>query len=443
MNNSEEFEQLKAEVEDANLVVESLTEELADTYEELTALYESSQKINSWLDLKTLCNEITENIQRILKADWCILRLLDQENQVLIATASSGFPLSKIRHPVLDLSAPICGLAVSNKKDILIEDVQTSTGYPGLAVIFKQSRTLICSLLEAKGEIMGAITMGRSKDNPIFTARDLKIVQSITAQAGIALLNARLYEEAVQKERMGRELEIASQIQKSLLPQSPPEIKGLDIAAICEPALEVGGDYYGFIAYSPHRIGIVIADVMGKGVPAALFTAMAHSVFKAEARDGHSTMKTVDQFNRILFEDLAHSDMFLTMFFAVIDTEEMVIQYTDAAHNLPMLCRGATGELIELETDGVLVGALPDGGYGEESMELHPGDCLVMFTDGVTEHPGPEKEMYGEERLRSGIRKNVNESAARVQEAIMDDLKDFAGGCPPADDITMVVVKIK
>jgi sigma-B regulation protein RsbU (phosphoserine phosphatase) len=201
------------------------------------------------------------------------------------------------------------------------------------------------------------------------------------------------------------QLEIAKGIQQSFLPESTPEIEGIDLAAVNLPAWEVGGDFYDFIPITEDKWGLAIADVSGKGVPAALFMALSRTLIRASTARNPTVANAIRQANELILED-SKSSMFVTLFYAIVDSKKMNLTYVNAGHNPPLLLRETSGEIILLKAKGIALGVIEDVKLQEVEIELNSGDIIVLYTDGVTEAINEKEEQFGQERLISVIRDN-------------------------------------
>jgi PAS domain S-box-containing protein len=241
-------------------------------------------------------------------------------------------------------------------------------------------------------------------------------------------------------ERSKSELRIASDIQRSFLPEHIPPVAGFDLAAISVPAMEVGGDFYDFIPARDGGLGMVIADVSGKSVPAALFMALSRTIVRANATHHQSGTEVLQDANNMISTD-SRSGMFVTLFYGVLDEKTRNLVYANAGHPPPLLFRGSTGDFVELEVTGIALGALCGMEYEERRMSLSTGDVLVLYTDGVTEAINHDVVQYGTKRLRSVVRKSHSLSAQEIMESILEDISRFSGDQAQFDDITMIIVK--
>lgn len=242
-------------------------------------------------------------------------------------------------------------------------------------------------------------------------------------------------------EREKAELSIAREIQQSFLPETVPVLKGFDIAATSIPAKEVGGDFYDFITVSDDKIGLIIADVSGKSVPAALFMALSRAVVRANAIWSPNAREVIHEANNLITKD-SRSGMFVTLFYAILDVRQKTLTYVNAGHNPPVVFNSMTGDLRMLKAKGIALGAIEDMDYEEITMPLVAGDLIVFYTDGVTEAINVAGEQFGEEKLYALI-KEISEMPAReMVRKIESQVRAFCYGAPQYDDITLMVLKV-
>ena len=252
----------------------------------------------------------------------------------------------------------------------------------------------------------------------------------------------RFMDEEVQRQRLEQELRIGRQIQRSLLPRQLPERPGWEFAAFYQAARQIGGDLYDFIPAhdDPDKLHLVIADVTGKGVPAALFMAFSRTVMRAESRSSRSPASVLQQTNHAIVHDMG-SRLFLSAFFGTLDTRTGQLRYAIGGHDWPLWFQAKSGQVNRLDTTGLLLGVLPDILLPEGEMELAENDVLVLYTDGVTEASNKNKEMFGEERLAAAIKAIAHCSAQEIVDRIAAAVAHITGDTPPNDDLTLMVIK--
>lgn len=251
--------------------------------------------------------------------------------------------------------------------------------------------------------------------------------------------NARLYTVAVEKGRLERELQMAREIQESLLPRQMPQVAHYQVAARWESAREVAGDFYDAFELGDDRFGIVIADVSDKGAPAALFMAVARTMMRAHSFAGLSPIETVSRTNDLILDD-ADSGMFVTVYHSVFEPNGRSI-HINAGHNPPIYYRTTTKELFFMSRGGRAVGWFPENPLHQTDMQLEPGDLLVYYTDGVTEAQSTKGEFFGEDRLAEIVQRCSDYSPQALTDEIVREVDEFAKGMPPFDDQTLVVVR--
>ena len=298
--------------------------------------------------------------------------------------------------------------------------------------------------LAVKDKLLGFLSLGQKRSEEPFSGSDIRLLSSVAAQTGLALensqLTAEIASEAAKRERMNREIEIAREVQERLFPQKLPKIEGLDCAGGCRPALGVGGDYYDFLALPGGRLGVVIGDVSGKGIAAALLMASLQASVRGQSLRGESDLALlIENVNSLIYE-ASTASRYATLFYAELDPATKRLDYVNAGHNPPLLVRD--GAAIHLETGGTVVGLLPRFPYQQGSISLQPGDVLVAFTDGISEAMNGADEEWGEEELLKSIRACQHLPAQEMIPALLRDADAFVNGAPQHDDMTLVIVKL-
>lgn len=302
--------------------------------------------------------------------------------------------------------------------------------------------------LSARDHLLGFVSLSQKRSEAPYTSSDLRLLQSVSVQTGLALENARLAatvaREAAEREKLNRELEIAREVQQRLFPQKLPQIAGLAYAGACLPALGVGGDYYDFLALPNSRLGIALGDVSGKGIAAALMMASLQASLRAEAmRSSGNLAQMISAVNRLIF-DASTSNRYATFFYAQYDPSDRTLAYVNAGHNPPMLFRknGSGCQVVRLEIGGIVIGLLEQFPFQQAALTLEPGDTLVIYTDGVSEAMDLQDEEWGESRMIEAIEGCGDLNAAETIEYIMTAANTFTSGAPQHDDMTLVVLRV-
>jgi sigma-B regulation protein RsbU (phosphoserine phosphatase) len=251
---------------------------------------------------------------------------------------------------------------------------------------------------------------------------------------------AQVIQLAIEKERMAYEFQIARQVQASFLPREVPQLPNWEFVALWRPASTVAGDYYDFVPGAGNKLGLVIADVADKGVPAALFMVLTRSVLRASMDRAPSPAEGISRTNRLLCAD-ASAGMFVTLFYALLDPASGEVTYVNAGHPPPLLCCAASGDLTKWMPTGMALGVVEDTPFEQRTAHLERGDLLVFYTDGVPDAMDAQGHQFGMERLQRIVHDQHGAPAAEVAAAILQGINDFAGSEDPFDDVAIIVVK--
>ena len=386
-----------------------------------------------------------------------------QDVRQAILTAARAVKLQSASIPASALGAAIAAEPSSQGQQIfwLADTTRQSFEQEILRGLDPQTRLYGVPVLVNSVERGRLYALSRASDY-VWTPMREQLVQLVADQAAVAIANNDLTAELRQKERLDRELEIASDIQLHLLPQTCPKIAGVEIAANCQTANRVGGDYYDFIPANYDRYSasddaavasassqpwsIVIGDVMGKGVPAGLIMTMTRGMLRAEVLNHHAPAQILAHLNRVMYDDLENSHRFVTLFYSSYDPQSRTLAYSNAAHNPPLLWQAASQTLKRLDTNGMLIGLDVDSHYENDCVQLASGDTVLYYTDGFTEAVAPNGERFEEGRLQATF-SEVCRQGARPQailEYIFAHVQNFIGPKNPnGDDMTLVVLQVR
>ena len=302
--------------------------------------------------------------------------------------------------------------------------------------------------LAVNEKLLGIMSLGPKQSEEPFSKTDIRLLDSVSVQTGLALENGRLTSavaaEVAARAKQTRDIEIARAVQQRLFPQEYPPISGLDYAGACRAALGVGGDYYDFILLSPTQLGIAIGDVSGKGVPAALLMATLRAYLRGAQTIHHQADLTevMRNLNKLVFES-SDANRYATFFYGELDLTSRTLTYVNAGHNPPMLFRHADGgrEALRLDLGGPVVGLMEDCSYLQACVTLAAGDVLVAYTDGISEAMNAADEEWGEDRLMDAVRPNRAEAARTLIDRLMVSADTFVAGAPQHDDMTLLIVR--
>lgn len=302
--------------------------------------------------------------------------------------------------------------------------------------------------LGIKDELSGFISLGPKRSEAPYSPTDLKLLQSVATQTGLALEIGRLVvtiaSEVAQRERLNREVEIAREVQERLFPQKLTPVTGLDYCGACRPALVVGGDYYDFLPLSEDVFGIAIGDVSGKGIAAALLMASLQASLRGQTMRGTNDLADMMRNVNLLVYQASSENRYATFFYAQYEPATRLLTYVNAGHNAPMILRkiGAEWQTIRLEEGGAVVGLLPNFPYTQATVQLEAGDLLLAFTDGISEAMNSADEEWGEDRLIETAKSCDGLSAADLLARLVKGADEFAAGAPQHDDMTLIVVRV-
>ena len=306
------------------------------------------------------------------------------------------------------------------------------------------SASVMASSLRYGNQDLGVLALAQGPAGPAFSQGDFVVFKSIAEQSAFALYNAIIYSMANEKKRLDHDLEIARDIQRILLPSEAPAINGFQISGINAPARQVSGDYFDYIQVDEERLGVAIADVSGKGVPASLIMAICRSVLRAEAARNPSPADVLRKVNRQLYPDIKE-DMFISMAYLILNHQRDDVTLARAGHDAPLLYKQQSQTVIPLKPPGMVVGidsgSVFDRLTTDFAVPLERDDCLVLYTDGVTETLNAEGDEFGLDRMMQSVRASATNGAQAIVRKIIEDVRDFTGSVPQNDDITLIAIR--
>jgi sigma-B regulation protein RsbU (phosphoserine phosphatase) len=308
---------------------------------------------------------------------------------------------------------------------------------------FGAASVMAAALSYAKQDL-GVLAVANGPLGAPFSQGDFVVFKSIAEQSAFALYNAIIYSMANEKKRLDHDLEIARDIQRILLPAEAPAINGFQISGINVPARQVSGDYFDYIRVDDERLGVAIADVSGKGVPASLIMAICRSVLRAEAARNPSPADVLRKVNRQLYPDIKE-DMFISMAYLILDHQRDGVTLARAGHDAPLLYKRYSQTVTAIKPPGMVVGI--DSGNvfdrltADFTVPIEPDDCLVLYTDGVTEALNTDGDEFGLDRMIQSVRASATDGAQTIVKRIIEDVRNFTGSLPQNDDITLIAIR--
>jgi serine phosphatase RsbU (regulator of sigma subunit) len=295
--------------------------------------------------------------------------------------------------------------------------------------------------LSVKADVFGVLLLQETPGGRRFRMRRLEIITGIAQQAALAIQDDRLQKEMMVRERLETEVQLARQIQQTFIPESLPQHSGWELAARWKTARQVGGDFYDVMQLPNEKLGLFIADVADKGMPAALFMALTRTLVRAAVIETPSPAAALQRVNELLLPDTKQG-MFVTGVYAVLDLKTGELTYANAGHNPPLWLK-AGGEIERLTRTGVALGATENGTISQRAIRLKPGESILFYTDGLTEEFSADGDLFGEKRLMDSIRSAASSSVELMLDAIESNLDAFVASAPLTDDLTMLIVRRK
>lgn len=346
----------------------------------------------------------------------------------------------RLENQKIQVSQSIINMAVNQNSSILTSNAQDDTRFKAEASIINLNiHSAMCVPLWNNREIIGVIYSDRIFRLGQFTEEDLKLLTLLSNLAAIKIENAKLVEQGIEKEKMEKELSLASQIQKDFLPKENPKSESFDISGSNLPCYQVGGDYFDYIPIDPARMGITIADVSGKGVSASLLMASLRAALQSEVHAEYNMETMVSKLNDFVHRS-SGLNKFITFFFCELNKKTAELNYINAGHNPPLII-DPKGNVRRLESSGFCLGMFPKVQYKMDKVDLGVNDIILLFTDGITESRNKNNEEFEEEQLIKLVKKNVKLGAEILIEKIKQELEAFATGAEQMDDQTIVVIK--
>ncbi len=408
--------------------------------ERLALLYRLSQTFNSSLDLDEVLNKVMDEVIAATRAERGFVMLRGADGQLAFRVAR-GLDQQTIDEPKFQISRGVVERVAESAQPVLASDAQADERLNlRQSVMALGLRAILCVPLLLKDKVIGVVYVDNRVTAGIFSPDDLELLKSIASSAAVAIENARLYRLAVEKGRLERELQVARDVQASLLPTATPHVPGWEFAAHWQPAREVSGDYYDFIARDAGQVGLVIGDVTDKGMPAALFMALARSTVRASLAGAAAPADGLAQANRLIAADSSNG-MFVTLGYVQVAPGAGQVTWASAGHNPLLLYRAHDRSLTWLRRTGMPLGVEADSAYAQHVETLERGDQLLLYTDGVTDATNDALEEFGLERLTRALLDSAGAPAVETVAAIEAALHGFTGGAAPFDDVTLVLAR--
>jgi len=407
---------------------------------ELTAVYEVAMMLADARDLQQVLQRTVQVVAEVMETKAASIRLYDPDKDELIIKAVFNLsPEYLNKGPIHLPRAEIDRIALSDEGFEYIADMATDkrVQYPQESV-----REGIISMLSAgmryKGKPIGVLRVYTEREQA-FSPLKIDLLKAVAAQSAAAIENARLLDESIQAAALEKQVQLAGDVQQRMIPQHPPQMPGLDLASVYVPCYELGGDFFDFIPLQEDNLGLAIADVSGKGVPASLIMASVRAFLRAQVDNVYSLYEVVHRINLMLCRDTQLGE-FVTLFYGVLDARNLRFTYCNAGHPPALLLR--EGKVTELFGDNLVLGVSAEEPYKEFLIQLKKGDSLLLYTDGLTDAMNFNQERFGRLRLLEAFREAGDVSADIVAQHVLWQLRKFVGMAKRTDDVTMIVARI-
>lgn len=415
--------------------------------DKLRLLLDITKKISRSLDLQEVLNLVMDTLDSLIPYDAAGIYVIHSnprrvhgiaaatEVGIFRAEAMRGYDIDELKDLHLKMGEGIIGHVGATGEPYISPDVHNDPRYVNAR---EETRSEMVAPIIANDEVIGVFDLESDRLNA-YTDDDLQVLLLLASQVAIIIEKVMLHEQLIEKKRLEGQLEVARQVQLELLPPADPHLEGFDISAYNFPTEEVSGDYYDWVRIYEDQIGIVIADVSGKGVPAALLMAFLRASLRAATHIGYAPHISMSKVNYLLWESIERNQ-FVTAFYGVLDASNKTLAYSNAGHNPPLMM-DADGSSRFIERGGLPLGMFRDTRYYEYYLSLEPGQTLVTYTDGVTEATSESGEEYGRERLVQAVRQGRHLPAREMIDFIQQDVLAWTNGRGANDDVTFFIIK--
>jgi phosphoserine phosphatase RsbU/P len=404
----------------------------------LAALSQASMALISNRPLNELLDFILELAFKVIRAERGVLMLTTPEGGLEVEAVRTTQETRSTEE--IAFSRTIADKVVKERVSILTNNALSDPRFQAQhSIISLGIRSAMCVPLWHDDSVTGLIYVDSLRRENSFTQDDLTLLTSLANVAAIKLENAKLLEEMIEKKRMERELELAGEIQQSLLPSTAPQIPGWDLVGTNTPCYTIGGDYFDFIE-RPSSLALALGDVSGKGTGAALMMMVLRATVHFASQSDATVGTILSQTNRVMFHN-SPAQFYVTFFFGDLDAGTGKMRYINAGHIPPIFYRAQNQSIERLETGGTVLGLFPDAAFEVGEVEFRKGDVLLVFTDGLSEAWGDNEVEFGEERLSEIVRQDGSLSAADLERKLQNEVETYTHGSRPTDDRTVLVVK--
>ena len=415
------------------------------TTDKLRMLLDITKKISRSLDLQEVLNLVMDTLDSLIPYDAAGIFVLQCKDPALLpegeepcefkSEAVRGYDIDELSDLHLKLGEGFIGSVALSGQPIISPDVRKDPVYINAR---DRTRSEMVAPIISNDEVIGVFDLESDELNA-YSKDDLEVLMLLSSQVAIIIEKVMLHEQLIEKKRLQGQLEVARQVQLELLPAKDPELRGYDLSAYNFPTEEVSGDYYDWVRIYDDEIAIVIADVAGKGVPAAILMAFLRASLRAATHIGYATNISMSKVNYLLYESIERNQ-FVTAFHAVLDASTRTLSYSNAGHNPPLLIN-AMGEARFIEHGEQPLGMFPGTRYHRYHLLLEPGDVLVLYTDGATEAESPAGEEFGRDRLAQAVKEHYEQPAREMIASLQMAILEWTDHAGANDDVTFFIIK--
>ena len=404
--------------------------------------------ITSMLDLSAILKRLTQTFIGDMFIDVSSVMLLTPDGTSYRVSLADGDDHEAVEALAIDRKDPLIDIIEKEKRELTRFDILESPQYRDVSETcmarFDALRASLMIPLVFQGNVIGLMNLGQKKSGKVYNRDDIDLLHTLANQCAVSIENARLFQENLEKQRMEEELNIARDLQTSMLPAECPQIDGFKIAAFSLPAMEVGGDFYDFAETEAGNLAMLIGDVTGKSVSGALVMSASRSIFRMLSEETLSVADIMNRANRRAKKDIK-SGMFVALLYATLNPETRVLTICSAGQTQPIYLSAKTGEakLLETRGDTFPLGILADAEYEETHVQLEAGDQVVLYTDGVVEAMDPKGEIFGFDRLLEAVKQAEANSAEALLNHLKGQVDVFVGEAPQHDDLTVIVISVE
>jgi len=412
---------------------------IENQYADLQTIHGLASLLAGTHDLQEILDHTVTRIVEVLRVKACSVRLLDEDSGELVVKAVCNLSKEYLEREASKLGENAIDASAFEGETVYIEDARVDPRSPHHENARREGIVSgLCVPMSYRGKTIGLVRVYADRRCTFDTA-DTALLRSIGSQTASALIHSRLWESQIQAERFNEQVRRTGDIQRRMIPASPPEHPFLTFGCVYRPTIEVGGDFYDFIELPKGNLGVCVSDVVGKGLPAAMLMASVRSALRAHAHSIFNLDEIIAQVNRNMCRDTQTSE-FATLFYGIFSSSTSRLTYCDAGHLPPLLLRDQ--HFIDLDAGGMVIGVDPEQTYDRGILHLQSGDVIVLVTDGVTEAMDFHSQVFGSDRLKGSIIKHRNLDAQQLADQILWDVRRFAGLADQSDDITVVTIKV-